>query len=88
MISECVEIMNEFLDRAHAFIDGRSSLEDFERWFYDLASDIHKQGDSSEATLVYAIEGIMAESSSAKWPESALRAELESVLAPYKSHAA
>ena len=81
-------MVNELLDRVHAYLDGRNSLGDFERWFYDLASDIHKQGVRSEAKLVYAIEGIMAESSSAKWPESALRAELESVLAPYKSHAA
>jgi hypothetical protein len=80
--------MNELLDRVHAYLDRRNSLADFERWFYTLASDIHKQGPSPKAKLVYAIEGILAESSSAKWPESALQAELESVLSPYKSHAA
>jgi hypothetical protein len=80
--------MNELLDRVHAYLDGRDSLGDFESWFYGLASDIHKQGPDSEAQMVYAIEGILAESSSAKWPEATLRAELESVLSPYKSHAA
>ncbi len=80
--------MMELTDRLHAYLDGKESQSDFERWFYDLAFDIHRQGDRAQAGLVYAIEGILGEASSGRWSETALKAELEGVLRPYTSNAA
>ncbi len=78
----------ELTGRLHAYLDGKESRSEFERWFYALAFDVHRGGDAALAGLVYAVEGILGEASSGGWSEAALKAELEGVLRPYSTQAA
>ncbi len=78
--------MDELIGRVEAYLDGASSLDDFEVWFYDLAFDVEARFSTSVVDLVHQIEGVLAESSSAHWPNLVLRKELENSVSSYRVH--
>jgi hypothetical protein len=79
-------MMDELIGRVEAYLDGASSLDDFEIWFYDLAFDVEARFNTRVVDLVHQIEGVLAESSSAHWPNPVLRKELEESISTYRLH--
>jgi hypothetical protein len=64
---------------------GRSSLAKFRDWFLPVSINIEESGNSSAIALVYQIDGILAEASSAGWDEEAIKEELARVSGAFPS---
>ncbi len=57
----------------------RKSLEAFRDWFAPIAFEIENDADQSLLDLIHEIQGILAESSAASWPETDLLNELQKI---------
>jgi len=79
-------LIDELVGRVDQYLDGDDSLEEFERWFYDLAFDIERRKTGRGVDLVHEIEGILAEASSAAWSRSDLNAELDFAVQKHRQH--
>jgi hypothetical protein len=55
------------------------ALEAFRDWFAPIAFGIEDDADASLLGLIHEIQGILAESSSASWPEEDLLYELQKI---------
>lgn len=65
--------------------DGKLSLDDFQQWFVPISWNIERSKDPSLIALVYEIDGILAESSSAHWSEPVVREVLANAIRPFAS---
>jgi hypothetical protein len=79
-------LIDELVGRVDQYLDGDDSLEEFERWFYDLAFDVERRITGPGVDLVHEIEGILAEASSTGWSRSDLNAELDLAVQKHRQH--
>jgi len=63
--------------------NGQVSLDDFRAWFVPLSWGIENSENSEAIELAYKIDGVLAEASSAKWPEDQIRRELARISRPF-----
>src|ERR1035441_7713174 len=73
-------MLEELVQMLDSYLDGASSLDDFECAFYSSAYNIENRNVGSAMAFAHLVEGILAESSSGHWPEDALRRKLESII--------
>lgn len=71
--------------RLSDFVDGRTCLQDFRKWFVPLSITIEESGDDAATALAHEIDGLLAEASSAGWTEEDLKEELASLGQPFAS---
>lgn len=79
-------MMDELVSRLDQYLDGATSLEEFEVWFYDLAFDVEEGHSGALVDVVHHIEGILAESSSGHWRTFVLKRELDAAIREYRHH--
>jgi hypothetical protein len=75
--------MDELMDQLHKYLAGQTSLSDFEYWLYALAWDVEQSASPDMIALVNRLEGLLAEASSASWPEDVLRQEIGKSIRPF-----
>jgi hypothetical protein len=66
-------------ERMSRYLRGDESVRAFRDWFAPVSWNIEDCLDQETIDLAYRVEGILAESSSARWPESQLKQELAEV---------
>jgi hypothetical protein len=63
-------IKDQIRHNVQKFVNCELLLDELLQWFVPISSDIEKSNDPSLIALVHEIDGILAEGSSAKWPEA------------------
>jgi hypothetical protein len=77
-------IEDQIRKNVRKFALGILSLDEFLQWFVPISWDIEKSKNPSLIALVHGLDGILAESSSAKWSESDMREVLAEAVRPFR----
>jgi hypothetical protein len=75
----------EIANHLASLLTGKGSLQEVREWFVPLSVDIEDSESRPAIELVYQIDGILAEASSASWSDADLREELVRVASPLVS---
>lgn len=73
---------DQIRDRLQRCTRGEESVEEFQGWFVPISWNIEQSGEQEAIKLAYQIDGMLAESSSANWPDKDLKEELSRIAIP------